>query len=395
MVAAAVFVLAALSPPLSTAEVAAGSATPPPAAVPGPTLSVSGDAFLLDRDETTDGDVYATVRRAEVDGTVRGDLWVVASRVSVGGTVERDLDAAAPDVAVTGTVGSRVRIAAWRATVQGTIEGDAVVLARTMTLGPAARVRGGLSVYGGDTRIEGVVEGPVRISGGRARIEGRIEGGALVDCDALDVGPGARIDGDLVYESRHAIEIPEGVVVGRVIRREPGAAASPAPSFMQRPAFRAALGGYFALVAMIAGGLLLAFFRPVVDGALERARTAPQLAGSFGIGLVALLASAVVGLAGCLLLPLALAVWSALAALAYFGGLVGKMVLGRLLLAPLARRPVHPFLALFVGVAVLFALDFVPVFGTLFAVTVMIVGMGASLVQMREVGASPRPAPSP
>jgi cytoskeletal protein CcmA (bactofilin family) len=350
--------------------------------------AVSGREFVLAPGEEALGDVYAMVRRARVDGTVRGDLWAMAQQLEVGGRIERDLDTTAPLVVVSGTIGSRLRAASWSVTVSGEVGADALVVARHAVFEPGALVRGSLAVYAGTALLDGLVEGPAVLAGGEVEIRGRIAGSARIRCDRLRFGPGARIDGDLDFESRGPVDIPAGAVAGKVVRRPARTGGEPVPPeelpVWRSAGFRLVLRAYLALVALVAGGLLLLFFRPTLEETLARAVTFPQLASSFGIGLVALLALLVIGLAGCLLFPLALAVWSALAALAYFGGVIGKMVVGRWLLRPFGHAPAHPFLALAAGVAAVFAIDFIPLLGTLVEFAIMVAGMGLALLQVRE-----------
>ncbi len=376
----------------------------------GTMKALSGDSLVVTDAEDIGGDVYAWVGRARIEGEVEGDLMVgSAGTVEVPGLVVRDLDVVAQRVVVEGRVGSRMRAVAFKLVVGGEIGADAVVVANSAHFEPSAQVRGSLAVYGGTATLEGSVDGPVWVGAGQVEINGRIAGDATVTCDELKLGPAARIEGNLTYDARGNVDVPPGAVAGKVIRREHAPdAPSPGeqvPGLVRRTTQR--LGLYFdlylALTALVAGVMLVLFFRPAVEGAIDRATNANELAVAFGVGLVAVLALVVVGILCCLLFPLAIAVFAGLGALAYFGGLIGKMILGGWVLRPIRKRDTHPLLALLTGVGLMLAASFVPVLGDLFWFVVTMIGMGAVLLHVRGtraagaagVGVPPVPPPAP
>jgi hypothetical protein len=112
------------------------------------------------------------------------------------------------------------------------------------------------------------------------------------------------------------------------------------------------------------------------------------------IGLVVAL-GAVAFAGACIVFgPLWLALVAASLALFFFGGLVGRMILGRMILRPLIGRDPHPVLGLLIGiVALLLAcllLGFIPWVGWLMAlvlrVTVVLTGVGALVQELRGLG---------
>ncbi len=371
---------------------------PPQELALGTMKVVTGREFLLPDGAEARGDIYIMVNRARVEGQVDGDLFVGAENVLVPGRVMGDVDAAAAKVKVCGTVGGRLRTFAAATDVCGEIGTDVVVFGFDFTLEPGAVVRGSLAVFAGNAKLDGEVDGPVYIGAGRVEINGKVAGDVTVKCDELTFGPAARLEGNLVYQSRSVVNVPPGAVAGTVTRKveekPAGAPSARALSFWRSSWFWFLLRIWLAFVALVAGGLLLLFFRPLVDGALGRADTFHQVAACFGIGLVTLLAMLVVGVVCCLFFPLALAVWSALGALIYFGGLVGKIVFGLWALRPL-RRTLNPLTGLLVGVGLLFVITLIPILGDLIWFVVTVTGMGAAVLQVRGAAATPSPPPAP
>ena len=145
------------------------------------------------------------------------------------------------------------------------------------------------------------------------------------------------------------------------------------------------------MAALVAGLLMVIFLHPYVQGAMSQAMTWGDLIVSFGVGLVSMLVMLMLGLLCLVLAPLGLGIWAALAALIYFGGLVGKMIAGAWVLRPFRSQPTHAALGLLLGVVLLFVTARIPVFGSLFWLFVTVTGMGACLIRIRSAGKPPAP----
>jgi len=357
----------------------------------GGTRFIQTEKLMVESDRTLEGDAYVFSNRAAIRGAIEGDLSLFATDLDLGGTVSGDLNAFARYIDIDGVVDDDVRVAVESLKVEGTVTGDLLVLAASLYLRPPATVRGGVIVYAADISLEGDVKGPVRASGGAVRLAGNFGSDVWVECDELTLDPGVHIAGNLVYKAHNAIDPPAGAIGGEVQRIEISAQEVAEEKDSESPfslstAARTMLHVYLAFVALIGGVLLVLFFRPFVEGALGHAGGATPLVASFGIGLVCLLVALVLSLVCLVVLPLSLGLLSALGALIYFGSLLGKMIVGQILLRPLMRREIHPALALVAGVGVFFVIDFIPVAGELLWLFFTIAGMGAALHQLRCSG---------
>jgi cytoskeletal protein CcmA (bactofilin family) len=367
---------------------------------------VKGGRVDVPADQATAADLYSFAGTTRIDGTLQGDVATFAANVHVPGMVDGDVWSFTEDVTIDGTVTGGLRAAANGIAIRGSVGRNAMVLANKFRLGPGGRIAGSVAAYAGATTIEGGIGGSLLARSGKVEINGPIDGDVDVRCDELSFGPLARIGGRLSYSARNEVAVPPGIVGGAVTRGpEPGAGATPDATAEEEEGsgfgVRALWRGYLAVVALVAGVALLLFFRPFVDGALERTASGNGLGASFGIGLVGLLVLLVAGvLCVCLLqLPLAAGIWSALGALVYFGGVIGKIVLGLWALTMLRRdsgrdasasgppraawTTTHPVLALVVGVGILFLLTLIPYLGNLVWLIVTVTGMGAALLQLR------------
>lgn len=363
---------------------------------------VKGVKFDLPSGESTSADLYTWAVTTRVGGSLAGDLWAFSTEVKVPGTVDGGMLAFASDVLIDGTVDEGLRVLANEVRLHGTVGRNALVVANRLSVEPAARVAGSVAAYAGVVSIDGALGGSLVARAGKVEINGPIGGDVDVRCDELTFGPEATIGGALTYSASNDVAIPPGLVSGNVSQapRDAGAPAAEASDDDGGFGLRVLTRGYLAVVALVAGVALLLFFRPFVDGALERTATGNGLGASFGIGLVGLLVLLVAGvLCVCLLqLPLAAGIWSALGALVYFGGIIGKIALGLWVLMIVRRLSgraettprfrdgealFHPVLPLVIGVGLLFVVTIVPYVGALAWLLVTVTGMGAALLQLR------------
>ncbi|GAB4222410.1 MAG: hypothetical protein Kow0062_19650 [Acidobacteriota bacterium] len=355
----------------------------------GHTRIIGQKSFRLGRDEVIRGDVYVSAAEgAVINGSVEGDLFVATlGTVDFEGRVAEDFSIASLGTAdLHGSVGDDLRVATvGTAVIDVVVAGDVLVSARDVRVLPGSAVDGALVVWGTTVSIEGRVSGPVRVTAGRVVLRGTIDDDVTVRCDELVVEPEARIGGDLVYDARNDVAPGPGVVDGEVTRAVLGRDRSrDALAEFEFPKLGVMFDAYLAAVALIAGTIFLLVFGPLADHALDQASSAAGLLASFGIGLVALLVMFVLGIVCVFALPFALAVWSALGALVYFGGLLGKILFGCLALQPILRRRCHPLLALVVGVTLTFLVCLIPVLGDLAWIVITLTGMGATLMALRQ-----------
>lgn len=334
-------------------------------------------------------DVFALVSDARVAGRIKGDLILAGGQLLIDGTVDDDLQVAGSAVTITGTIGDDLRSLGANLRVSGQVAGDALLTGGRVIIDSGAHVTGSMLVKAGEADVDGRIDGPLRVEAGRVGVNGTINGDVTVICDELTIGPETKIAGNLTYSARREAHIDPGTVAGNVERKaddEQVEATGDKPDADKfSPGSFVFFHVYLPMVAMVSGVLLVVFFGRFVNATLGQTTTGPGLGISFGIGFVALLVMLFVGVACLCLFPLALAVWSALGALVYFGGVIGKMVVGRWALRPLLKRGAHPVLALLVGVVLIELVSFIPVLGKLAFLAATFTGVGAALMQLRSV----------
>jgi cytoskeletal protein CcmA (bactofilin family) len=306
---------------------------------------------------------------------------LAAEEQSVERRLGRDVFIAGAEVSVQKDVAGDLLAAGGRVHVDARVERNARIAGGQVLLAPDGRIAGGASMAGGEVRIEGAIDGYLQAAGGRVFVDGTVGGDLEVAAGALEVGPNARIGGRLRYASRSELRLdPAAEVKGGVVR------------FMPPERFRIPEGTFTVLgwvwstglivLAAVLAALLPAFYAGV--GATVRARWARALL----VGLIALFAIPVgiaLAVASIIGVPLALA-----AIALYFGLLLVGYVSSGVALGELARQRLSPnartggrVLAAVLGMLAVTLLARVPVFGFVFVLLALLLGLGALLMQLR------------
>jgi hypothetical protein len=345
------------------------------------TQVLGGDRFIAGGEVTVgrpvDGDLAVTGGDVDVDTAVAGDMFALGGKLRVGGDVGGSVAAAAGQMTIDGKVGRNLRIAGGR-----------------VELEQRSEIAGNLSVGGGRVRLRGKVHGHVLAGGGRVLIDGPVGGDVVVGGGEVELGPNARIAGQLRYRS------------GKPLRQDPDAQVSggieqlPPPANHERRtkawhgAGAAAAGLLWTLGLVAMAGLLVGLF-PNFCGAVARTlREHPGASLLLGFALLVCVPVGVVLLfvtvIGVPLGLVALALYGAMLPVAYVGAAlaVGEWWLRRWQ-PQRAERSTMRFASAAVVLLALSLLAFIPVLGSLVGFLVMLAGLGALLLQVRRSTAAP------
>ncbi len=158
--------------------------------------------YTLAESDTIDNDLIVMGRTIVIAGTVLGDLIVGASRVEISGEVHGDVLGFAETLIVTGRVRGNVRVGARRLTIDALVARNVTVAAESFILGSEASVEGSLSAAARDVTLKAPVGRDVMLAAAQSTLESRIAGSVLAIGDALDVAPGARLEGTAKFFGR-------------------------------------------------------------------------------------------------------------------------------------------------------------------------------------------------
>ncbi len=324
----------------------------------------AGIGFTVASGEIREGDTYAFGEQIEIDGRLAGDLFGVGRRVRVDGQVDGDLFALVQRVDIGGTIGDSARVVAERLAMDGTIDGDLLVVAEEVRLERSARITRNVRAAGSRVEIDGTVDGDVAVFAGEVIISGTIRGSANLKGDRISLDPGARIEGDLTYRSRMPLSQEELARVAGTAKRaeeeeaEEDAGGISAGSIM--------FWLWQTAAALLMGVLIIALFRGVlllVASSIPEKATVGTLLG-FVAFLVIPIAS-VVAMVTLIGLPVGLATFLLYWVILYVAKIPVAVWAGGRLLAWAGRPDASPYLALLIGVVLLYVLFQTPYLGWL------------------------------
>ena len=272
-------------------------------------------------------------------------------------------------------------------TVDGRVEGD--VRAGMGDVEVNGEVGGELHAGKGDVTIEGPVGGGVTAGFGDVYVGDRVGGDVSVGHGDVELGPGARIAGNLECGNCE-IRDNKGAVEGALLSRT-SSDFDDGPAGPGRPGF---VGWAFAALGFAACCLLASVLAPgPLSAAARRVEESPGISFLCGIAslpaavvLAAALAISIVGI------PVLLLLAPAYLALVFLGALVAAFSLGRKAMLATGRHRAGNGPAAVVGALIVAATVLVPFVGGLLLYALALLGTGAiilALLARRRLGREP------
>lgn len=316
------------------------------AAVPAPAAAEetrTGGTVIVEEGETIDGDLRAFAGTVVVRGTVNGDLTAFAGNVFVDGQVNGNLEAFAGNVRINGTV-----------------TGDASAAGGNVFLAEGGRIGGQFEAGAGNVGVDGEVGGAARLS-----------------AETITVGPSAVVGGDLAYDGN--LDLADEARVAGDVRQEDdlgvGVGGPVVPNWVG--------WAYGLLVNLLLGAALLLIFPIFSANLADRAAASPLRSGGVGllllVGIPVLVVLLFISLVG---IPLGLVGMVLFPLLLWLGYVYGSFTVGSWLLS---HTDVDSrWLALLVGLLVVSVVGLVPVLGALVQFLVLLLGLGALALGLRD-----------
>ncbi len=336
---------------------------------------------ILPSGETHEGWYFAAGDRVLIQGTVNGDAYVAGGEIQVEGTINGDLLVAGGQVTISGKVTDDVRAAGGIVSLEGAVGKNATIAGGALKVNKTSIVEGGLLAAGGTIDLSGNIEKDVRITAGEMTLTGNVTGNLDFSGERLTVIKGAHVGGNLHagVKSKELASVADGTVSGttEITTKE----AKPETHILGYEAWRfwaKILWLLSLLLTALACTLLFRKHLPAVGAAILQRPGMSAVWGLLGSILIPIailiLAVIVIGLPLGLLL-LALFLW-----VLYLSQLALGVALGERFFVKEPRTPGKLFLAFALGIIIVQTLTFIPYVRFLVILGGVIFGVGAILL---------------
>jgi cytoskeletal protein CcmA (bactofilin family) len=332
-------------------------------------------------------DYFAAGDTISVSSPVKGDLLAAGSDITIDTEVGGDSVIAGGVVRSGGNIADTLYAAGGRLRLDGEVQRNARIAGGEVEITPSSLIHGNVSVGGGDIRVNGKVDGYVQAAGGRVTINGPVGGDVEATSANVELGPNARIAGNLRYTSPHPIKRhPEAQVSGTVEHIQP-------PEGWRGSRAIGLLGwAIWTLGLMMIAALTVAFLPNLYSRVTSTLETRPGMSLLVGfVSLICIPAAAIILLITLIGIPLSLLLFTIFLAMLILAYVVTSAAIGDWALRRF-KPEVSSVRSWRIGATVLAVLllglaAMVPIIGGLVVFAALLLGLGAMIMQLR------RPAP--
>ncbi|TNF88317.1 MAG: hypothetical protein JSU67_00805 [Gammaproteobacteria bacterium] len=330
-----------------------------------------------------DDDYYAAGGIIDIDAEINGDLIAAGGNLTIGRSVAGDIIAAGGKVRIRGAVGEDIRVSGGELDIDASVGDDLVASGGSIRLTSTASIAGDAWLYGGKILIDGKINGNLKVIGGDIRLSGMVLGDVELEGGEIEILDSASIAGNLTYRSPQPAVTASGIQVGGRIDYETGESKYGDRGF----------GLFFSITLALAAILLYLLFPHFTMASVQRIRKDPFT--SLGLGFVFFIMTPLLAV---FLMLIVLGLWIGLSLLALYciALLAGFLIacffvaergakLFKQDISSRARRLISVIIAIFV----LGLVQAIPLLGGLLLFILLLLGLGAGLVQLRYVYQAP------
>lgn len=337
----------------------------------------------IEKDEIFSLPAVLADQRTEMAGRVN-DLWGFAQHGTISGVVEDNAYFFAQTLEVTGSVLGDLHVFCQHLIVSGDVGGDIYCWGGEIEIMPEAQVHGNLVFGTGIITIEGKIAGEIKGGAGEVIILGEVLGPSDLGVGRLEIGPEARIVGDLTYTAAQEADVAESAVIeGDIVYHEDIHVVDDSVKEIEK---KEAKGfSWFGVLQVVASYIGVFLLGVVLLAVLRRHARKPsavldrQPGLTLGVGFLVFIVTPVAALiAIALILPMPIGFVGLLLYVTglLLAGLVVALWLGGRLLGWMGKpgEPGHGALAL--GLAALWLLGMIPYLGFLVKLVMLAAGLG-------------------
>jgi hypothetical protein len=180
------------------------------------------DTVVIAGGDVVNDDLYVATTLLVINGTVNGDVLWAGDTINVNGKVNGSIFAIGKTINIDGEVTKSVRTAGINVNIRGKIGGDLMVAGSTIEINKAAAVGRDLVFAAQNISVDSLIEKGIRGNGTHVELNGDVGSNVEITADSLNIGPAAKIQGDLIYTSKNEANIQNGAnITGTTTQKAP------------------------------------------------------------------------------------------------------------------------------------------------------------------------------
>jgi hypothetical protein len=328
----------------------------------GKTYAAGDKTVYLPENETFYGLYFKTAETITIDGTIDGEAYLIASNVIVNGNINGDLIAIGGNIDINGAVSNNARLIGGNISISGPIGKNLLVVSGQNSIERKSMIGGNLVVIAENTRIFGKNSGEARIIASKIFYDGKSQKKVSFTGSALDIGKEADFSGNK-YEYVHSSYIPSSYL----------------SDFNKTVASKVRIfSGFASYFSYLVFGLILAFLFPKNFTNIDRYLNEKPLA-SFICGLLFYCLAPLIFILLILTLigiPVALI----FVFIVVFLSFISRIVLAIFLGSKILKDEESKFLPLLLGLSIIQVTLWIPFFGWVLKILIILLGTGSILL---------------
>lgn len=347
----------------------------------------SGESITIAGDEVINEDLYLAGETIIINGTVNGDLWAAGKNVTINGRVANSVYAFANQVVVLGDVGRGVKAFGKSVRIAGNVDGDLVVAGEEIKIDSSANIQGDILFGARAVFFDGPVGGSILGGGSEITMNSGVMGDVRFGVKDLILTNMAHIGGDLTYFSENEASIGSGAEIDGVTTHRlpeyPGykdKLKKIFPFVLLARTVRKSIGFFMALVVGLVFILLAPKWMQSMINSLQK-KPGP-CAGWGALILFAVPPGILIALITVVGIPLAVITLFLYLTAVYISQIIVSLFIGRLIISRGSNMDTKALMfgVFTLGLFIISLLRFIPVFGYIVSIVVILFGLGAIVV---------------
>ena len=345
---------------------------------------IRNELAIVASNEVIDDDLFIGGETVLVEGTVNGDLYVAGGNIIVKGKINGDVLAAGGMIDISGTVRGDIRAAGGNIIIKGSqIGGGLSLVGGNISIDNESSIGGGLVLGSGNANIDASVGRGLTGGVGNLLLNSSVGKDVNIGAGTIALGPSAKVEGDFNYTSDEELQADQNArIEGKITRTDPDTLVDQEKVSQQGKSIAKAFGEgirwWSFLSSLVTGMVFLLLFKK--QALLLSKSINDYFLKNLGWGLMTMVMTPILFIIlffSVLGIPLAVILAVLFAIEIYLTRIVVAVFVGNKLVELAGKKDVNIYIALILGLVVLFVLSRIPVISFITTLTVTLVGLGA------------------